>query len=208
MTDYLTGLVGYSLYRIAIDVKTSPKSKLEHSRQFLSDPGTRQEVITHTTNLPIKYNVAFTNLERSEIYELINFFNTVRGRRTPFWWIFQQTLFTPALDYLATDTVLAVEANKVIYDFRGYERIFIYLTSRDLLTFQVSNITPGLNETDPYSLTISTAIGRIVEKQDILMFGKLLFCRLDSDELKVNYQTATCASSTIDLIELTEEYPD
>jgi len=207
MADYLTGLAGYTLYRIAIDVKDSPKSRLEPSRQFLSDAGTRKDVITHTTNLPIKYSISFTNLDRIDIYDLITFFNAVRGRRNPFWWVLQQTLFSPSLDYLATDTILAVNANMAIHDYRGYERIFLYLTSGDLLTYQVVGITPGLNPDDPYSIEIGTAIGRIVNKEDILMFGKLIFCRLDSDELKLAYQTSTCASANLDFVELTEEYP-
>jgi len=208
MVDSLSGLAGYPLYHIAIDVKESPKSALPASRQFLGETGTRREVVTHTTNLPFKWSTNFTQLARSEIYTLLDFFNIVRGRRTPFWWIFEQKLFSAAANYIAIDTILAIEANLSALDYRGYERIFLLLQNGDLITRQVSAINQGLNEEDPYSLVITEQLGRVVNKEDIALFGKLLFCRLDSDDIKLSYQTATIANASLDFIELVEEYPE
>lgn len=207
MSDYLNGLGGYSLYRFEIDVKRSPQSALNASRQFLDDAGTKRGVATYTTNLPLIHSVSFTELERGNIKNLIEFFNTVRGRLKSFWWIVQQNLFTPASDYLLNQTVLAVEQNLFGENFRGYERIFLLLSSGDLLTFKVAAVISGLLPADPIGLQISAPLDRNLDIDEILIFGKLIFCRLDEDELKVKFSTSEIAETEIKLRELVEGYP-
>jgi hypothetical protein len=207
LTDYLTGLGGYTLYKLPIDVKQSPKSQLIPSRQFLGEPGTRRDVVTHTTNLPLKYSIGFSHLERAEFYAMLEFFHAVRGRRAPFWWIFEQNLFTPSANYVTGQSVIGVEENLSVLDYRGHERVFILLDSGDLLTFQVTAIAPGLNPGDPYSMTLGEVLDRDILMTEIEMFGKLLFCRMDTDELKMPFSTSETATANLDFMELVEEYP-
>ena len=207
MSDHLTGLSGYDLYRMAIDAKTAPQSQLEPSRSFVSEPGTRKGVVTHSTNLPLKFSYGFTLIDRSEIYEMLEFFTAVRGQLTPFWWCMEQNLFAPSADFLTGQTVLSIEDNGFVEDFAGYERIFMRLISGDLLTYQVDDVASGLNPGDPMSVTIETALDRDVDASDIDMFGKLLFCRLDTDELSMSYKTSDIAECSLEFIELVEEYP-
>ena len=81
------------------------------------------------------------------------------------------------------------------------------LSDGDTLTYHVTNVAAGLNPGDPYSLTLDTPLDRAVLVSEIELFGKLLFCRLDVDDLKLSYITSDKATASLDFIELLKEYP-
>lgn len=83
--------------------------------------------------------------------------------------------------------------------YQGHERIFMLLTTGDLITRQISSC----NGT---AATIVSPWDRAIAPHYVAMFGKLILCRFDQDELEMQYDTTEVSHCKLAFKELAKEY--
>lgn len=207
MADSLTGLgTVTTIFRTEPDWSNQVEFERELNAIRNGYPGTIQEILSWTQDLPHMFNFKLQNLLKVEEYGLIEFFNARQGRLKPFWVPSHLKEFELSETMPNGATALYVYDNGFANAYRGYERVFLDLVSGDLITRQVMSVASGPGD-DELSLHLDTALDREIAPEDVLKFGKLLFVRFAKDILELSHDSKSISSAQVSFQELVKEYP-
>jgi hypothetical protein len=190
----------YDIFNIGLDWSKHPTQTLEPYRTPIQYPGSGIYLRNITDDVQIKVSVSFTNMSKSDENALLTYFNNHKGRLNAFWFPIPKNYFT-ALYYniSAADTHINIADSSPIW-LRGYERMFILTKSGSLYHAKIDNITTLV-------MNLTTAIGGDILLTDISIFGKMIYCRFDQDDLVIKHTTTAISECDAALIELPKEYP-
>ena len=161
------------------------------------------DISDHVTH---KYKGIWTNINKSEEWDILQFFTGRKGRLRNFWLPLWQNEFKLYQDISIWDDTIVIHDCFATDTFQGYERIFFELSNGDIITRHVTAVTDNGDDTE--TLTIETMMTRAIATTDIVYFGRLILTRFDQDELLFDHYTP--GVSDVDLsasfLEVTEEY--
>ena len=189
----------YDIFNIGIDWAKQPKQTIEPYRTIIQYPGSGIYIRDITDEIQIKFSAEYTNLSKSAENQILSYFMSHKGRLNAFWTPVPKNYFTATANIGASDTTIQIKDISPIW-LRGYERMFIIGPD---LTLYHAKIT-GLTST---SMNIDAPLGVALKTNDILLFGKLIYCRFDQDEISMQYSSDSVSECELSFIELPKEYP-
>ena len=194
-------------FLIGGDWNKGPSQSLEPYRTIIQYPGTGIKIrdITNSVKNQIKFTIHFGNINKAAEYALLTAFYTYRGRATGFWVPLPKIYWTLRLDTTMEDPTNLAIADTCFQWFLGKERMYLYLSDGSYISRQITDLTYAFGGHEV--MTVNTALDRIIKVSDVGIFGKLLFCRFDQDEIEFQYTTTALSDCDIDFIELPMEYP-
>lgn len=201
MTDYLGTPV----------LERRPNSREEpddtSSRRLLVfDPGLGARSVVAQDSAPaVQRTFLWTAIGRAEIVALKAWLAERQGRRVPFWVSTLRRDLLLAKAGASTDTTLSVEAigyTRFAYPQPARRHLALHLPDGSTLYRQVQGaVEAGATET----LVLTAALGVAVPATTLV--SHLVLCRLDSDELELEYQPENVAETRLPFVELPEEAP-
>jgi hypothetical protein len=181
-----------------------PKLSFAMPRSFVSYPGTAQMMISTTELTPIEFTLDFMVDNKSDEYDLLEFFHYAKGRAKRFWIEHPVSLF----DLTETMTAGSGTINVLPNDFQRIaqddERIFIAMKNGDLIVRTVTNSVldgDGLGIT----LTLNEVINREIATDGYWLIGRFLLCRLKEDGFKQSIESSEVTTYSIGFVELPYE---
>ena len=187
-------------FTIKPDWVKQPSQGFEPFRTPIQYPGTGIKLRNITEEVQIKFTASFTNMSKADEYELLSFFNAHKGRLNAFWFPIPKNYFTATANVPASGHVIDILSAFPVW-LRGYERMFMLLTTGVLCYSKIISIVDT-------TMTVDTALqGGEIDIRDIILFGKLICCRFDQDELSIQHITTAISECDISFIELPKEYP-
>jgi hypothetical protein len=189
----------YDIFNIGIDWAKQPKQTLEPYRTIIQYPGSGIYIRDISDEIQIKFSAEYTNLSKSAENQILSYFKTHNGRLNAFWIPVPKNYFTATANIGAGNTTISIQDVSPIW-LRGYERMFIIGPD---LTLYHAKIT-GLTST---TMSIDAPLGVALTMGQILLFGKLIYCRFDQDEISMQYSSDSVSECELSFIELPKEYP-
>jgi len=207
MADSLLNLGAQPLFTLAPNWATSLNTSFAISRLLTEYPGTAQALDSLTDDAPYMFDAGFLLATKAEEYTLLAFFNARRGMNQRFWMRHPQAAFTLKTAALAGSSSLTCESNASWQPFRGWERLYIRMSTGDTLTRQIATLTHD-TVADTAVLTLSSPLDRGVTLTNHDLIGRLPLVRLADDTL--SHKIASDKVSEVDLsfIELVKEYAE
>ena len=187
-------------FLIGNDWATSPSQSLEPYRTIIQYSGTGISIRNISDFIQIKIGFHFTNMSKTDEYNILSFFNSHRGRLNAFWLPIPKNYWTLALDTAPTDPYDLTLKNYGTPAIRAYDRLFILLNTGDYISRKIAGFD------DPI-LSIQSPLDRVVSVGNINIFGKLIYCRFDQDEIQIHYISPGVSECDLSFIELPKEYP-
>ena len=189
----------YDIFNLNDDWSSPPTQTLEPYRSIIQSSGTGQKIRNITDEIQIKFTSSYVNSSKADEYALIDYFNSHKGRLNAFWTPLSKNYFTSTQDIGSSDTTIHIKDVSPIW-LRGYERMCIITKQGDLYYSKIVSITSSL-------MTIAVALGTAIKTSDISLFGKLIYCRFDQDELQITHATSEISECQLSFVELPKEYP-
>jgi len=207
MPDSLTGLgTNTTIFRIEPNWRRPVTYENLLSSRVLGYPGTVQEVLSFSEDIPIVLQARFTNLSKEEENSLLEFFYNQQGRLKAFWILGDTKQFELTQIIPQNSSVLYVEDQGFADIYRGYERIYLDMVNGDLITRKIISVTEGPGQGE-LTLQLDTVTDRQIQKGDYRKFGLLYFVRFDRDKITVTYGSNSTSDVTLSFRELCKEYP-
>jgi len=182
------------------DWTTPPTLDLSFGREVIQ----YDEAVTRfrylTSDLEWKSGGVFSNFFKTEEYYILDFFFRHMGRLKKFWLPVQSQYFKLATNIGNGATVFTLDDDTFQYVYRGYERLYMLLSSGDMITRKISS-SHGSGE---YS--VATAFDRAINKNNVVLFGKLALVRFDQDEIEMQHDTPEVSTCELSFKELPKEY--
>lgn len=184
----------------AIEVERALNAKL------MGYPGTVQKILSWSDDLPAVVAFKLTNASKQDEFDLLTFFNLMKGRLGKFWVRSELKEFGLSQDMPQNSTGLYVNDNKFDLAYRGYERIYLDMANGDLITRKVTSVSsgPGAGE---LTLQIDTVTDRQINRADVRKFGRFLLVRFDVDKISFEHGEKSISDVEVKLRELVKEYP-
>lgn len=195
------------IFTIGADWQTVPTQALEPFRTIIQYPGTGVKIRKITDNVQIKFTIHFGNMSKADEYALLSFFDLHRGRAKSFWLPIPKNYWTLDMDTLIGYPHYLVLKNSDPQWLRGYERMFLLLKNGDYIGREIYNITTVSTPGQPNLMTVVTALDRVVKVMDVELFGKLILCRFDQDEIELQHVSTALSDCDLSFQELPLEYP-
>jgi hypothetical protein len=203
MADSLEDLGGYTIFPIEPNWAQTPKVDFEFQKTLISFKGTTAQLETHTDYVPEVWQIGFTP-DKSDEYDLTDFFVTQYGRNNAFWLKAPAREFTLESDALDGSTELRVEPNYAERIYQGHERLWIDMPNGDILTRKVISTT---DQTTYLQLSLGTSLDRDITVSNHYKICRLLFCRFDEDLLALDFNADWYPQVVLQIRELVREYP-
>ena len=161
------------------------------------------DISSHTAHI---YKALWTQIKKSQEYELLAFFVSRVGRYKNFWLPQWQNVYRLYEDVQAWDDSVRVHYGFFTDTFQGYERFFMELKDGSKIVRHIVSVTNGGDDTETFHL--ERAMDRNISQDDILFFGKLVLTRFDQDEIEFEHHTSDSSDCNLmaSFLELTEEY--
>ena len=193
-------------FLLGCDWQSQPTKGVEPFRTVIQAPGTGIKLRNITDDVQHVFSMHFSNMSKTDENDLLSFFAARRGRASAFWLPIPESYWKLNVDTdLATPNFLVLDNSDPQY-LQGYERLFMLLRSGDYLCRQVFSVTtpggPGL----PNLMTVVTALDRVIKKNDPELFGRMILCRFDQDEIELQHDTPDLSETDIAFRELPKEY--
>lgn len=205
MADSLNGIGAFSLFPLDINWAKRPTVDLALARILLKHIGTSVGLETFTDDVPERITFGVTVTEKSDEYDLIDFFANRKGQYGKFWIKGPSREFTLKEDALSGSVALLVYRNGAYTQYQGYERIWIEMNDGDILTRHIQSITDDdLN--DRYSLNLATSIDRDLDVDGHIIIARLFLVRFTEDKLFLNFKTDVVSEIELTVKELVKEY--
>lgn len=187
------------IFNIGFDWSKSPSQGLEPYRGIILYPGSGIYIRDISDEIQIKFTAQLTNLSKAIEFSILSYFQNHKGRLNSFWVAAPKMYYTATADIGASDTTIQIKDTSPIW-LRGYERMIIIDIFGNMYKSKITGITST-------TMTIVTALGSSIAMKNISLFGKLIYCRLDTDELKFKYTSPGVSECELNFIELPKEYP-
>ena len=206
MADSLSGMGSFDLFPVEPEWSKRPSSGFLVSRLVEGYPGTVQALTTITDRVPQTGVLGF-KLGKSDEYDLIEFFCAVKARLNRFWLKWPVKAFTLKENASSGATILHVYDNGAYRLFLGHERIYIHMTTGDLIVRHVTSITED-PDNERLILNLDAALDRDVTLANHWIIARLLLVRFDRDVLQLSYKTDGRDETSVDFVELVAEYEE
>jgi len=181
-----------------------PKREFDLNRVIHQDGATTVEITSLNDLLPYSLRYRYTNVNKAEEKELLEWFEARRGRTQRFWVPAWKELYTLSYDAVMYDDHLVIDNAGCFDAYQGNERIFILTHDGDLITRHVTSVAVGPANTE--LLYLATVLQRDVLVSQVAWFGRFLLARFDKDGLNMKYETAHVSQVDVNLRELIREY--
>jgi hypothetical protein len=203
MADSLEDLGGKDIFPLEPNWATRPRLDLEFSRTLIKYPGSVSQLKPLTDDAPERWEFGFTP-DKSDEYDLIDFFVGKYGRHGGFWMKIPSREFTLYQDSLSGSTEIRAELNNAERQYQGYERIWIDMHNGEILTRNVDDAT---NEGSYIALSIATQLDRDLLLTNHYKICRLIYCRFDEDAMILDYSQDQYPQIRLLVRELVKEYP-
>lgn len=141
----------------------------------------------------------FLQLNRTEAFDLLRFFDSRGGRNYPLW------VPSPDNDYFVTKydsaSAIRVRASGPFYDWAFRPHIFFLDVAGN---YQIRTVTPVERIGGEDYLSLDTALNLSVTFEKV---GLCLLCRFDTDEIEENWITDAVMDASLPVIEVLNERP-
>jgi len=184
---------------------SNPTTDLAMLRRVLSQRGTSHQLKSLTDDVPLKFKAGFTLLNKEQECTLLEFFCARLGRCQRFWIKHPRRHFELKSTATNGSATLVCNSNGFELQYQGYERIYILMNNGDVLTRKVTGATDDGSE---LTLNINTVLDREVTTDNHYRIGRLLWARFDNDELAERCVTNTICETSLDFVELVQEYSE
>ena len=161
------------------------------------------EVIT--PDVPIRMEMGFTVYNKSEEYDLIDFFVSRLAMVERFWIPWPRQQFTLNRDHNSGETTLDCYRNYAERQYQLYERIEILMNNGDRIIRKVIGTDNDETET---RITIDTSLDRDVDQDGYLRISRLMLVRFDIDDLEMSCMTDRVGEVNLPFLELVHEYDE
>lgn len=207
MADSLLDLGSTPVFPLEPNWVSQPSTNISLSRNLLAYRGTKHSIFPITDDAPITFEAHFTIYEKSDEDTFLDFFHARRGRNQRFWVKHPRQHF--ALKETASNGALSMVCypNSAHDQFQGYERIYVVMSTGDIVTRKVNSATYSSDD-DEINLAINSALDRDITISNQILIGRVLLCRFDSDELSVSHVTTTTCEFSLKFYELVKEYEE
>jgi len=202
MADSLTSLSPFEVFPLEPNWARSPAPGLIYARHLEVYAGTSAGLDSITDFTPFTVRSGFS-LERSENYDLVDFFVNRRGRWGKYWLKSLRSAFTLRVDMPSGSTILSVYDNGAYEAFEGHERIYIEMMDGDLITRHVINV---LEVAEGLSLVLDVQLDRDVTLTNHWIIGRLMLGRFDIDKISFKHKSDAVSEAQLRFIELPTEY--
>jgi hypothetical protein len=183
---------------------SAPQREFDLNRVIHQDGATTVEITSLNDLLPYTLKCEYTNVNKAEEKELLEWFEARQARTQRFWTPSWKELYTLSYDANMYDDHLVIENAGCFDAFQGQERIFILTHDGDLITRHVTSVAVGPANTE--LLYLSTVLQRDVLVSQVAWFGRFLLVRFDKDSLNMKYETTHVSEVDVQLRELIREY--
>jgi len=164
--------------------------------------------ITHISSAqagyPLHWEMGYTNLDKQDEYNLLDFFIGRQGRLKRFWVPYWHNTYRLYSSISNLDTTCHFDKTLLPQTWvEDYMRIFIQLKNGDIVVRRVTAIN-DLGNSD--QLLVATNFDRDIVQSDIAYLSTFILARFDIDSLEFEHRTTDASSCTIRLTELLGEY--
>ena len=193
------------ILRLAPDWSNPPSTEINYGREIIQFDDAKTSIRFLTSDLGLKVTMDFFNVSRIAQYAILNFFHSHKGRLNKFW------LPVPITYFNLLGTINAGAASFYLSDYnlgsytfgnvyQGYERLCIFMNDGSLITRKISSDI-GAGE---YS--VLSVFDRTISSDNSILFGKLILCRFDTDEIDMSHESDSLCSCSLSFQELPKEY--
>jgi hypothetical protein len=177
------------------------------TRRILGYRGTQEDIFQLTDDVPIAFQEKFTVYDKTDESAMLAFFHARRGRRDRFWVKHPSQNFELKSTASSGSSTMLCYPNNSHLQWQGYERIYILMADGDVLTRKVNSVTYS-ESSNHVSLALNNALDRDITTTNQVLIGRLLLCRFDSDELRMNWKSTVTSDFTVKFHEVVGEYGD
>jgi hypothetical protein len=203
MSDSLTSLGSFARLTIQPNwAEPVPQEQLL-SRLLMGFPGTVSQLEAQAPEVPAALDVSFTCVTKQEEFDLLTFWTSKKGRLNRFWMESPQAAFTLKSNAAIGATYLVCERNRFELVRQGYERLYIAMTTGDLIVRKITNCSDASTYTAVY---LDTPLDRAVTLTNHLRIGRMLLVRFDSDKLRMKARSSQVSQAQLRVVELVNEY--
>lgn len=189
------------IFGVLPDWSASPSLEMNYGREVIQFDEAVTAYRFLTNDLGWKTNAAYYNITREQEYAILSFFLAHKGRLNKFWLPVQSRYFQLGQDIANGAAFFYMHSNESFqHVYRGYERLFIKLNNGDTITRKIT----ASQGNQKYS--VQSVFDRAIAMSDVALFGKLILCRFDDDELAFEYITPELSTLSIGFQELAKEY--
>jgi hypothetical protein len=207
MADSLLDIGGEDIFPLDPNWASRPSHSYNFTRYINQYPGTSTEIETKNDEIPWIVEAEFDIQSKEEEFEFLTFIHTAYGRVKRFWLKHPKSLFRikDPLSNGSTQINAYTDNSELIA--QGYERIWIELSSGDILTRHVSAIV--LDEpNNEVQLTLPTAVDRDIALSEVVRIGRILLVRFDNDRISLTIHNDYRSSTRLTFHELVKEYSE
>lgn len=191
---------GYPILSVPTDWISAPRAAVSRAgEQFRSGRG----VITYLQGdrPQLDFEVTFTQVSRQEAWDVIQFFESRRGRLLPFWFFAPHTLWEVKDTNVAYLEVAPVGNQNDVTAFLSY--VGLVLKSGELIVRGIQSLTVAGNGN--WRLNFDSALAAAPAVADVTRATSAHLCRFASDALKENWLTDETCSFRVGVHELLSE---
>ena len=185
-------------------------SRFQVERRLIGYSSTVFELSSINTDAPINLELNYPIQNHENKYDLIDFFNSRKGKVESFWYVHPARFFTLQSNYTADDEYITcvrnyshlwTQALPSQYDWG----IYIKMRNGDLITRKVTGITDGVTPSASY-VYLDEVIPRDINQTNHYLIGKMLVGRFDNDELSLQMESNNQGVANLKLQENYREY--
>jgi len=185
-------------------------SRFQVERRLLGYGYTAVELSSINTDAPINLELNYPIQNHENKYDLIDFFNSRKGKLESFWYVHPARFFTLQSDYTANDAYITCVRNYSHLWTQGLASqydwgIYIKMRNGDLITRKVTGITDSAVPSASY-VFLDEVITRDINRTNHYLIGKMLVGRFDHDDLNLQMESNTQGVANIKLQENYREY--
>lgn len=205
MADSMTEIGTTPFFPLEPNWVRIPAVTQQMSRKLHQWPGSVDEIDAVTPDVPIRMEMGFTVFDKSEEYDLVDFFVNRYAMVEKFWLAWPRQQFTLNRDHNVGEAVLDCYRNYAERQYQLYERIEILMNNGDRIVRKVVGMDNDPTETQ---ITIDTSLDRDVDQDGYLRFSRLMLCRFDVNILELAAVTDRVAEINLPFLELVTEYDE
>lgn len=184
---------------------SDPQTRLDLVRDLVAYRGTSHSLNSIVDDVPITFEARFSVYTLADYNTLLSTFVDARGRCNRFWIKHPYRSFKLKTNAASGAGVIYCYDNGFDQQYQGYERIYILMTTGDVVARHVTAAT--YNEAQSrLELSLNTILDRDITTTNHVLIGRYLLARLDSDEMELSVVTDYACETDLAFRELVKEY--
>ena len=203
MADSLTKMGSFELF--GLEPNWSSDISVEHllSRRMLQYAGTPTTLEDIAPEIPIALDLEFLCWDKQREFDLITFFVSKKGQANRFWLKHPAAAFTLKTSASAGAAGIYCKRNSFDLVWQGYERVYILMSSGDLVVRKITSCSGGSDYT---YIGFDTVLDRDLMATNHLRISRMLLGRFSTDKLKIKSSTDLVGRASLSFVELVKEY--